>query len=311
MNHSTIRRDIDDVANDSKGSSARSSIKTPATTSTSLQPPTDIHLRGLVDGLTRFFTPTNKRPSRVSQNAVQRSANLVQSSPSPALARLRKPPISPSFVKVKKIFPKAVKSVANISISPPASAGGLAARKPRREQLIDGLSHFFSAQGKRKTRFNKCAYGESTNGARSRSSSGRNNEVLDETPRLRALSANASTSTASSLVPLGNSMRWSSENLGCKGSSPNLQLSPLMVSRLKSTKWLSNTRKQPESLMLKLNACSSVGSSTFSSSGELSAAMSPDSFNSARNSLCVAASELRKFFFLLEDVTKGRNVMDL
>ncbi|ESO00699.1 hypothetical protein HELRODRAFT_175686 [Helobdella robusta] len=44
---------------------------------------TDLHLRGLVDGLTRFFTPSNKRSSRVSRNAIQQQQQQQHSQQPP------------------------------------------------------------------------------------------------------------------------------------------------------------------------------------------------------------------------------------
>ena len=192
------------------------SIRT--TTQSSTLSSTDAHLRGLVDGLTRFFTPSNKRSSRVSQNTLNRINNNTinnmnhvnntnkryvrscnkerilpiinlddsSSNTSSPLSnaifskKSSSPNLLPPLPFLKKLIStttplstgtsshvtSASKSTAiTSSTTAPTvkihkdvkscSDNKLPLRKSRKEQLFDGLSHFFAAEGKRKTRHSK------------------------------------------------------------------------------------------------------------------------------------------------------------
>lgn len=115
----------------------------------------DMNPKGLIDGLTRFFTPSNKRSSRVSRNTLQRTLELKvkNGSSSPKARMLTLVPRG----QQQQSRPKSVKAASghssgffrlekNKDVQHRRTSAGR-----RREQLYDGLSHFFAVDSKRRS----------------------------------------------------------------------------------------------------------------------------------------------------------------
>ena len=99
--------------------------------------------KGLVDGLTQFFTPSNKRKSRVSLSSLQADYLLVRAS------KQGKQTQSKSQQAASKLLKKCKRLQVNKGrkrLGKPPGSGQL-------KGLFDGLSHLFSAQGERKRNF--------------------------------------------------------------------------------------------------------------------------------------------------------------
>lgn len=135
--------------------------------------------RGLIDGLTRFFTPSDRRGPRVcrdsrspasnSPNRIRRRRRRRESSESDPAPPRRDSVTSSSSVlgKYEADLPPASADsrLAAVPVSVPltsASTSTSTSTSPRhrrrdsgvrrrREQLVDGLSHFFKAVGKRRS----------------------------------------------------------------------------------------------------------------------------------------------------------------
>lgn len=114
--------------------------------------------KGLIDGLTRFFTPSNKRSSRVSRNTLQRTLEqIAKNRTSPKKAQL----LSQVSQRRQKLRQPKAESFKAAQVSCSLSSGILKLEKKnllrrktsgrRREQLEDGLSHFFAVAGKRRS----------------------------------------------------------------------------------------------------------------------------------------------------------------
>lgn len=114
--------------------------------------------KGLIDGLTRFFTPSNKRSSRVSRNTLQRTLEqIAKNRTSPKKAQL----LSQVSQRRQKLRQPKAESFKAAQVSSSLSSGILKLEKKnllhrktpgrRREQLEDGLSHFFAVEGKRRS----------------------------------------------------------------------------------------------------------------------------------------------------------------
>lgn len=118
----------------------------------------DMNPKGLIDGLTRFFTPSNKRNSRVSRNTLQRTLELKvkngSSSPKSRMLTLvpRGQQQQPRTKSIKtSSFQKAQSSTFfRLDKSRDAQHRRTSAGR-RREQLYDGLSHFFAVDSKRRS----------------------------------------------------------------------------------------------------------------------------------------------------------------
>ena len=99
--------------------------------------------RGLVDGLTRFFTPSDKRKSRVSLSS---SAAFIKIK-SPKKSKVQNKSHSQSRQAASRLIRKSkilqVNRKRRKSVDGPPGSGQL-------KGLFDGLSHIFTAQGERK-----------------------------------------------------------------------------------------------------------------------------------------------------------------
>ncbi|XP_071106625.1 histone acetyltransferase KAT6B-like isoform X1 [Haliotis cracherodii] len=98
--------------------------------------------KGLIDGLSRFFTPSNKRKSRVSLSSLEADLAALVSKPKPGRP-------SKSRQAAKKLLKKSkllqVNKRRRFHNCPPGSG--------QLKGLFDGLSHLFTAQGDRKRNF--------------------------------------------------------------------------------------------------------------------------------------------------------------
>ena len=268
---------------------------------------TDLNVKGLVDGLSHFFTPSNKRCSRVSQNAIRRANKIEKQSTSNKLSASKKSSTSKSYQKVVKKFTSKpssdplVKSgssrmpfVDHALNSGSSQANQRSASARQREQLIDGLSHFFTAEGKRRTcslnrmafdqasfKTNLCGWNNSANipgshekstkqsmdkssgcqiqsrlQARMRSQSASSDcdncrsgsGDCFEVPKLRNRASSIGTiPDERSTSPFKTTSAKSTLKNAIDAGSVNSTLLSSSLARLRNTRWMSTTRRRPDS----------------------------------------------------------------
>lgn len=113
----------------------------------------DMNPKGLIDGLTRFFTPSNKRNSRVSRNTLQRTLELKvkNGSSSPKARMLTLVPRGQQQQPRTKSKGGSAQAQSSTFYRLEKNRGRRTPAGRRREQLYDGLSHFFAVDGKRRS----------------------------------------------------------------------------------------------------------------------------------------------------------------